>query len=465
MDSTQAKLFTTELVGKTIGGWLIDGPLGYGKSAIVLSASRGTDVGAIKVFHPELVERHGKKVQLERINREKTLIGLSHPNLVRILDGGECPDTGHLFVVMEKLPYKNLQQLINALPSDKIPNVISNIASAARFLEDHDLVHRDIKPENIAISDDFSKAILLDFGVIRPLGDSSITDQDQRPFIGTLRYSSPEFLLREEKNWRAVTFYQLGAVLHDLLMRKPLFAEFSEPYPVLVRAVLEETPRIVGDNPRLVQLARKALVKKPETRLELVDWNDFLDDKEQETDAINTVRQKILQRQKLSQATLQVAGVGDAEKRRLFKQQLDSLCGSFETRLSSILNGLNCFPLRTTKAKVEISKSECHVDIYFEKDERLGMPVHLISKFVITHIDENNGIAIYRADFCAAISDTEEICTDDFTPLKTFSKGTQEDIFNDATIEQVLLNALEAAYNYLDAGNLPGKGNAVVLTK
>ncbi len=210
MDKIQAEMLRDSLQGIEVGGWLISGFHANGKSAVVLAAQKDGTVGAIKVFHPELVERYGKAAQLERISREKSLIGASHANLVQILDGGECAITGYLFVVMESLPYKNLHEKNSLIPVSAIRRIISQVASAARFLEDRGLAHRDIKPENIAISDDFSRAVLLDLGVLLPVGASNLTDVDQRLFIGTLRYSSPEFLLREEEStaesWRAITF-------------------------------------------------------------------------------------------------------------------------------------------------------------------------------------------------------------------------------------------------------------------
>lgn len=225
----------------TIGGWKISGSFGHGKSAVVLQACRGTEEGAVKVFHSELVERFGKTTQLERVIRECSLIGSAHPHLVRIIDGGECAATGHLYVVMERVPFRSLRNCLLDLPHGAVGRVLSQVASAARFLEDRGLVHRDIKPENIAITDDYQRAILLDLDVLRPIGLSNLTDVNQQPFIGTLRYSSPEFLLREEADtvdgWRAVTFYQLGAVLHDLLMKREIFEAWSEPYARLVDAV------------------------------------------------------------------------------------------------------------------------------------------------------------------------------------------------------------------------------------
>ena len=160
--------------------------------------------------------------------------------------------------------------------------IIRQVASASRFLENLQLCHRDIKPENIAISDDFQTAKLLDFGVIRPHGMKAITDgTNGKIFIGTLKYSPPEFLLREEQDtpegWRAITFYQLGAVLHDLIMRRPLFADFENPYARLVNAVQQETPKIESKvvPPALVELARYCLVKPVQTRLQLVSWEHF----------------------------------------------------------------------------------------------------------------------------------------------------------------------------------------------
>ena len=123
MDSAQAKQLSDGLLGKRVGDWLIDEFLGNGKSAVVLRADNNGVQAAIKIFHPELIERYGKAVQLERIKRERSLIGAEHPNLVRILDGGECDSTGYLYVVMELLPYRNLHQCLKDLPLEVIPKL------------------------------------------------------------------------------------------------------------------------------------------------------------------------------------------------------------------------------------------------------------------------------------------------------------------------------------------------------
>ena len=169
------------------------------------------------------------------------MVGKEHENLVKIFDGGYCEKTENFFMVMEYSDAPNSAEVLSKVPRKSIGPFISQVASAARFLEDLGHVHRDIKPENIMVLEDFSKVILLDFGVIRPMGKGNDTDStDDTPFLGTLRYSSREYLLRNEEDtkdgWRGLTFYQIGAVLHDMIMQYPILKNQSKPYARLVQA-------------------------------------------------------------------------------------------------------------------------------------------------------------------------------------------------------------------------------------
>jgi eukaryotic-like serine/threonine-protein kinase len=120
--------------------------------------------------------------------------------LVQIFAGGECAESGYLYVAMEFIDAPYLGSALTLVPREKIASLLHQIASAARFLEEKHLAHRDIKPDNIAVFPDFSQAVLLDLGVLRPFGDPGLTDDNARIFVGTARYSSPEFLLRNEQD-------------------------------------------------------------------------------------------------------------------------------------------------------------------------------------------------------------------------------------------------------------------------
>lgn len=465
MDSVQAKGFMAQLEGLTLGGWSIIGSYGFGKSAVVMKGEKSGIIGAVKVFHPELVERYGKKAQLERIDREKSLIGEKHEDLVEIYDGGECEDTGHLYVVMESIPYPNLLEALPDIPFESVRFIISRLASAAIFLEAKGLAHRDIKPENIAISPDFKTVKLLDLGVLRPFGISNLTDVNAKPFIGTLRYSSPEFLIRSEETTleglRAVTFYQLGAVLHDLIMKKELFSEDSDPYAALVEAVLNKTPVVHCPDSDLVTLCNYCLAKKPETRLELVSWKSFFESGSN-GEAIDSARDKILKRQKYLRSQSSGSGLMRNELTRQLKSKLESICNRYQTRIGIVINDLKMFPLFRVESSVDYKASSFRILIQFEKNDDLGFASHLHLAFEVSLIDENNGTSIYRASHCSFLSDTtycETIpeCND------IYFCGNDSDLLSSQITEQLFIVSAELSYEVFDSDSLPEDSQLLVL--
>jgi serine/threonine protein kinase len=139
MDPVVADRMRDELVGKSVGGWTPEKILGNGKSAVVFRACKGDQIAALKVFDPDLVKRYGEPTQLERINRERLLIGKQHPHLVRIFDGGKCGLTGYLFVAMEFIEALDLEKALPEVPQDRIRPLIAQLASAAKFLEEMNL--------------------------------------------------------------------------------------------------------------------------------------------------------------------------------------------------------------------------------------------------------------------------------------------------------------------------------------
>ncbi|SFJ17095.1 serine/threonine-protein kinase [Planctomicrobium piriforme] len=271
-----------KIFAKPIGGCKAIRYIARGASALVFEAQYDGQRIALKVFDPDFLNDNDSQEQIERINRQLLLCDLSHPHLINIREGGQCKDTGFYFLSMDFLDAPSLDKVIAEIPADRISDIIRQVASAAFFLEGHKLVHRDIKPANISLSDDFQTATLLDLGVVRPVGLSELTDTPtERPFVGTKRYSPPEFLTRKEDDsldsWRAITFYQLGAVLFDMITRRPLFAGIT-PKDRLTEHILLKTPSIdcTDDIPEsLKQLTQFALIKDPEVRLAMVTWSSF----------------------------------------------------------------------------------------------------------------------------------------------------------------------------------------------
>ena len=264
--------------------WKLVDRIGSGNSASVYKLEGDDQTAALKIYQPRFFQGDKASIEQRRVRDQMRLKGHEHPNLIDFFQEGKVKDT--CFLLMEFFPWQSLDRRLHAIEPSEIAEIISKIANAAEYLESRDFVHRDIKPENILISDDRKEVKLLDLGVMRPISteDSDGTDHGYAlPFVATAQYSSPAYLFRDghptEDMWRALTFYQLGAVLHDLLMKRPLFANevrTGNRYRVAA-AVLLTDPEIRAPHalPRLVALARNCLVKDDRVRLNRVSWNSF----------------------------------------------------------------------------------------------------------------------------------------------------------------------------------------------
>lgn len=268
------------LSGTQFQGWNLSHVLGAGADGVVYVGTKGAQEAAVKIFFPEVLAKNGVEGAKERLELQLALNGKKHhPNLVEIFEGGEA--FGTLYLVMERVPGQSLDKVISVLPREAIPSLVRQLASAAKFLELRSLVHRDIKPANIVVSDDFSHLTLLDLGIVF---DASLNNDDRlsgNEFVATLRYSPWEFVWRKEDGsdaaWRAITFYQIGGTLHDMIMRKPLFDGHDQPRATLYESVKIRTPTIdASDCQRwLIDLAKCCLIKNWRERGQLVSWENF----------------------------------------------------------------------------------------------------------------------------------------------------------------------------------------------
>ncbi|HEX3531363.1 MAG TPA: asparaginase domain-containing protein [Thermoanaerobaculia bacterium] len=270
-----------------VGGWEVLSYLGEGASAKVYKAQKDGKIAALKIYNELIIHRSGEQQQIARIERQLELVDHGHPNLVPILGGGR-DENNVIYLVMGYIRGEPLNRAKASIPIERIRPILAQVAEAAHFLERKDLVHRDIKPANIVTDTAFRRAVLLDLGVLRPVEGLGFTSDHKaaRPFVGTTRYSPPEFLLGQEgtsvEGFRAVTFYQLGAVLHDMITGAIMFQHVDDDnYPNLVSAVRDGHPQIRPEALRpdvpdaLRVLANHCLDPNPESRLKNVTWEHF----------------------------------------------------------------------------------------------------------------------------------------------------------------------------------------------
>lgn len=280
-----------------------------GGSAAVFKVQYAGTFRVFKAFNPEFLNGPRGESERRRLDVQRGLIGHDCPSIVQTYRIEEAEGTA--FLEMEFVDSPQLTDVLRHIPDSAIVPLITQLVEAVRFLEARHIVHRDIKPENIHVSSDFSSLKLLDLGVAREFdfvdqNDAVITDHGNvRPFLATAQYSSPEYLFRLDepttKLWRGLNFYQVGAVLHDLIMKEPLFdAEVKLGNRWLVaKAVLTTPPSFSEPNrerfPELKALASRCLVKDLDTRLQLVGWDDFVLDGGQ--DPLSSLRGRLAKRQ------------------------------------------------------------------------------------------------------------------------------------------------------------------------
>lgn len=283
MNDARARKILTALQQQGLDGYVLQTLLGYGGSAAVYKAS-GLDgnVYAVKVYDAEFTD------QEVRLERELSLRGHACRNVVHVYAGGkvQLEEDSLIYMVMEFVEGDDLRKLIrpeHRLEDRTIRDYLRQLCVGARFLLDAGLCHRDIKPENIRVTPD-EKLVLLDLGVLKPIGVSDLTDDERgRRFIATRRYTPPELQHRQERDtpegWEAVTVYQIGAVLFEMIQGSKLFSHVPDHPPAdLVVAVDNLTPQLfrsdIGQD--LVSLARGCLIKDPTQRLNVARMSEIM---------------------------------------------------------------------------------------------------------------------------------------------------------------------------------------------
>ena len=217
-------------IGREIAGgkYKILQQIGRGGMGSVYKASQPT-IGrmvAIKILHPKLANR---KDLVSRFGREAKALGhLTHPNTVKVFDDGVLED-GSLFIVMEFLEGKNLNQIIRTegrLTTERALPVLVQICHALEEAHKRGVVHRDLKPENIFLC---NQGGIRDFPKVLDFGLAKLTDPELRSGATALTqegmvFGTPEFMSPEQAQGKPLDarsdIYSLAVILYEALTGK-----------------------------------------------------------------------------------------------------------------------------------------------------------------------------------------------------------------------------------------------------
>ncbi|MFN7938376.1 MAG: serine/threonine-protein kinase [Bryobacteraceae bacterium] len=254
--------------------------LSQGGMGVVYEAVRTDDAFkkrvAVKMIRASLLTREIKdRFRVER----QILAAMEHPNIARILDGGETRD-GRPYLVMEFVEGLPIDEHArqNNLGLDARLRLFIQVCAAVQFAHQHLVVHRDLKPANIFVTNE-GQVKLLDFGIAKILShqpELGLEAQTTMLQAMTPDYASPEQINRQSVSTSADLFL-LGIVLYELVagVHPYRIGPSKLPHEVL-RAICEDDPpspstiasvpwkrRLKGDFDKIVAMTMQ---KHPERR-------------------------------------------------------------------------------------------------------------------------------------------------------------------------------------------------------
>jgi hypothetical protein len=205
--------------------------LGRGGMGVVYLAVRDDGTFRKNVALKVLLGSQVSHEFIQRFKQERqVLAALDHPNIARILDGGDTPD-GSPYYVMDYIEGQPLDRYCDQQKlslTDRI-KLFQQVCTAVHYLHQNLVVHRDLKPSNIQVSTG-GMVKLLDFGIAKIVGAAAfanpeLTTAGNSPM--TPHYASPEQLAGVTLQ-SSSDIYSLGVILYGLLTGRSPFQGMEE---------------------------------------------------------------------------------------------------------------------------------------------------------------------------------------------------------------------------------------------
>lgn len=256
------------------GPWRVTGVLGQGGMGAVYRAVRDDGAYQREVAIKVLPSGMASPDLQDRFRQERQILAtLDHPNIARMLDGGEGP-TGS-YIVLEYIDGVDIISRCTAkhLPLEDRLRLFLPVCEAVQYAHEHGIIHRDLKPGNVLITQRGTPK-LLDFGIAKLLEQNTLhTAVGFHAF--TPQYASPE-QIRGGPVTAATDVYALGALLYELTVGVRPHEVVSGDPAELVRVICEGSVRrpgsiVRGFNRDLETILLKALHTQPERRYKSVE--------------------------------------------------------------------------------------------------------------------------------------------------------------------------------------------------
>jgi serine/threonine protein kinase len=249
-------------LGQQIGNYRILRGIGRGGQAEVYLGEHVYlgSYAALKVLRATLSDEQAERFLAEA----RTLVRLSHPHIVRVLDF--TVEQGSPVLIMEYAPDGTLRTrhpLGSCLPLTTVVSYVKQVAAALQYAHTRNVIHRDVKPENLLLGSQ-GQILLSDFGLSLLLPSTELLSGQE--MAGTLPYMAPE-QLRGKPSF-ASDQYALAVMVYEWLSGTRPFVgplwqiaqQHLSAAPVLLREKVASLPEEVEG------VVHRALSKDPQKR-------------------------------------------------------------------------------------------------------------------------------------------------------------------------------------------------------
>jgi serine/threonine protein kinase/tetratricopeptide (TPR) repeat protein len=242
----------SEHPGTVIGPYKLLEQIGEGGFGVVFMAEQTDPVRrkvALKILKPGMDTRQ----VVARFEAERQALALmDHPNIAKVLDGGQTSSGRPYFVMdlVKGLPITEYCDQAHLTPRERL-ELFVHLCQAVQHAHQKGVIHRDLKPSNVLVMvhDTTPVVKVIDFGVAKAQGQQ-LTDKTLftgfAQMIGTPLYMSPEQAGQSGVDIDTRSdIYSLGVLLYELLTSTTPFDKDrlkEVGYDEMRRIIREEEP-------------------------------------------------------------------------------------------------------------------------------------------------------------------------------------------------------------------------------
>jgi non-specific serine/threonine protein kinase/serine/threonine-protein kinase len=251
LGSTPVRIGGEERPGYVIGRYTLVERLGEGGFGSVWVAEQSAPIKrrvALKVLKAGMDTAQ----VVARFEQERQALAImDHPNIAKVFDAG-ATETGRPYFVMELCKGEPISEFCDRvkLSIEGRLALFEQVCSAVQHAHTKGIIHRDLKPTNILVAEHEGnpRAHVIDFGIAKATANGDGLRKaftEQRQFIGTPEYMSPEQADGSADIDTRTDIYALGVVLYELLTGTTPFSSKelrSAAYAEIQRIIREVDP-------------------------------------------------------------------------------------------------------------------------------------------------------------------------------------------------------------------------------